>query len=112
MKILFGIAILSILVLAGCSQKGFHVSQADYGDEWPLTVSEGYVYSEGTAAYFETPDGTRYALNGIAKGRGGRDIWSIQRDDPKFPEELIRQGARPSKMSTGLLREIADQHPK
>lgn len=34
--------------------------------EWPLTVDHGRVASNGAAVWFEAPDGTLYALNGIA----------------------------------------------
>jgi len=42
-----------------------HVSAAEFGDSWPLTVEEGYVYSVRKAAVFET-EGKTYGLNGTA----------------------------------------------
>lgn len=48
------------------------VSQAEFGDEWPFTVSEGTVRCESDEldAAIVTLDGTDYALNGIAREQG------------------------------------------
>jgi hypothetical protein len=57
---------------------------------WPLTVSSGTVRCEGSAVYFEAPDGTEYAVNGTARGQDPtpplEDIW---RKDPDLPGTRI-----------------------
>ena len=49
------------------------ISKADLGDAWPLTVDSGVLNCYGSggvgSATFKSPDGTEYALNGIAKGK-------------------------------------------
>ena len=65
-----------------------HVSRAELGDEWPLTVEEGTLRCDGAqqagAVFFET-DGRVYPVNGIARGRtDGPEIDEIWADDPDF----------------------------
>lgn len=44
------------------------VSAVDFGDDWPLTVDHGLLRCEGVGAVtFTAPDGTVYAVNGLAK---------------------------------------------
>ena len=49
------------------------VSKAEFraaGERWPLKVDHGHVgCASGLYAFFEAPDGARYALNGPAQGR-------------------------------------------
>lgn len=66
-----------------------HVSRAELGAEWPLTVEEGTLRCDGAkeagAVFFET-DGRVYPVNGIASGRtDGPEIDEIWADDPDFP---------------------------
>lgn len=66
-----------------------HVSRAELGDEWPLTVEEGMLRCDGAqqigAVFFET-DGRVYPVNGIARGRSdGPEIDEIWADDPDIP---------------------------
>ena len=65
-----------------------HVSRAELGAEWPLTVDEGTLRCDGAkeagAVFFET-DGRVYPVNGIARGRtNGPEIDEIWADDPDF----------------------------
>ena len=57
--------------------KGY-VSRATLGADWPLTTNDGVLACEGSGGVGSatiTTDGTKYALNGIAKGRkDGADI--------------------------------------
>ncbi len=62
------------------------VSKAEYGDRWPLTVSEGRLRCESTAWVLFEADGVTYAVNGTARGHAKRKGWSdandIWRDSP------------------------------
>jgi hypothetical protein len=59
------------------------VSRFEYGDAWPLTVESGVLRCEGRAVVFRAPDGTDYAVNGVAMGDPAfEDIESIWADDP------------------------------
>lgn len=65
-----------------------HVSRAELGEEWPLTVEEGTLRCDGAkeagAVFFEA-DGRVYPVNGIARGRtDGPEIDGIWADDPDF----------------------------
>lgn len=66
-----------------------HVSRAELGDEWPLTVEDGTLRCDGAkeagAVYFEA-NGRVYPVNGIARGRtDGPEIDEIWADDPAIP---------------------------
>lgn len=62
-----------------------HLRQADYGESWPFTVSEGILNCEGGMVTFWS-EGWTYAVNGLARGamaqRGWRDVTLIWRDTP------------------------------
>ncbi len=59
------------------------VSDGEYGAAWPLSVPYGVLRCEAYAVTFETSDGTTYAVNGAARGRGPHpDIDPIWLDDP------------------------------
>jgi hypothetical protein len=75
---------------------------AELGDSWPFTVSEGVVSCVGRGgigfAIFTAPDGTRYALNGLAKAPdimtryNLHQIDAIWRRNPEVPELRINIG--------------------
>jgi hypothetical protein len=54
---------------SGSDEPEGHVSAADFGKRWPLTVDEGVLACDGSngtgAVTFET-DGKTYGLNGLA----------------------------------------------
>jgi len=90
-----------LLLAAGCGgEKGTPVSQEQFGDQWPLTVTSGRLscvwFSERRQVVtFIAPDGTEYALNGIARSSGYfSPIDSIHKPDPTNP---------PAKKSIGVL---------
>lgn len=64
-----------------------YVSKAEFGAEWPLTVSEGILRCEGAGAVtFEAQD-TVYAVNGLAGGLdAGIEIEPIWADDPELAD--------------------------
>jgi hypothetical protein len=75
--------------VVGCTDddeggSGETVRAEDFGDSWPLTVSEGRLACErGMAVVFTDPSGNRYAVNGMAMTWDlGADIDPIWRDNP------------------------------
>jgi hypothetical protein len=93
MKVL---SVSKLLVLAGslvacaCSgtvdpQSEQRISRAQFGDDWPFTVTEGLLRCDrGTFVVF-VANGKTYAINGSAKGAANRegyvDFESIWRPD-------------------------------
>lgn len=55
---------------------------ASEGWEWPLTVDNATVFCGGNGRLVLNSEGTNYALNGLAKGDGLRDLNPIWKDDP------------------------------
>lgn len=61
------------------------MTQAELGDEWPLTVDEGIVRCEGAGEVYFEAEGTTYAVNGTAQGASGApEIDPIWADDPEI----------------------------
>lgn len=59
------------------------ITRADFGADWPLTVDEGVLTCEGAGAVYFTGEGTRYAVNGLARTqKDAPDIDPIWADDP------------------------------
>jgi hypothetical protein len=73
-----------VIGVSGCGtggEPGEEVSRDEMGNDWPLTVESGTLRCAGEsglgAATIEV-DGSRYALNGIAKAQNaGQDIQPI-----------------------------------
>ena len=73
---------VAIVVVAGCSGgavpgRSTAVAEADWTDgPWPLVVSSGQLSCEGTStrpmAWFQSPDGQIWPLNGTAMGEAQR----------------------------------------
>ena len=58
------------------------VSQAEYGDAWPLIVEDGTIICDGASILLRTNRGL-FAVNGTARGRGKwHDIRDITKPDP------------------------------
>jgi hypothetical protein len=56
------------------------VTQQEFGDQWPFTVSEGTLACYQNAVTFKTTTGLIYGLNGTAKSRqypGPEVIWRV-----------------------------------
>lgn len=77
------------------------VRQADYGEAWPFTVTDGVlscIADAGRVAVLFESGGVRYALNGTAQGKttmaklGLSDIRAIWRDDPSSPGAKVGMG--------------------
>lgn len=62
---------------------GAPVSQAEFGDAWPLTIDRGTLRCEPPGAVvFQASDGSDYGVNGIALSQGYPEIDPIWADDP------------------------------
>jgi len=62
--------------------RGRAVSEKEFGEKWPFTVSQGYVNClSGKSAVF-AHNGTTYQLNGAARNQGYKKIDPIWRNDP------------------------------
>ena len=71
------------------SEWGVLVTADEYGDKWPLTVSEARVnLLRGSVAILRA-GGRTYALNGTAQSRGYQRIDPIWRDNPAIPGTKI-----------------------
>lgn len=57
-----------------------HVTRAQFGTAWPLTVDAGDLRCEGGAIVFRSPDGRDYGVNGLASTYA--DIGPIWAVDP------------------------------
>lgn len=66
-----------------------HVEEADFGDEWPLTVPEGDLRCVDGSSVIFLRGGLIYAVNGLARGSADENGWrlidEIWRDDPSLP---------------------------
>lgn len=49
------------------STKQVHITKADFGDNWPLTVGEATIINDDDSIYLEI-NGVSYATNGQARG--------------------------------------------
>lgn len=88
------IVLVTALLIMSCGQdSGVTITQKEYGDKWPFTVSEGKLECRGSDQVVFTANGTTYAVNGTAqvtkKYRHIREIW---RDDPSLPGAKIDIG--------------------
>lgn len=94
------VAVLSIA--ASCSgappgaASGQVVSQAEFGDDWPLTVESGVVSCVPPGAVVFTAGGITYSLNGLAvsmsQNRGWfsvDQIWSTSEDPYGGPKKSL-----------------------
>ncbi len=69
------------------------VSESDYGDRWPLTVSSGTLQRRNlngglSDITFKAPDGTMYGLNGTALSHGHRDIRAITKIEKVYDADV------------------------
>ncbi len=81
---IFAVAYLySIVAIAGVAT----ITDADYGEDWPFTVSEGLLKCSQNEVTFVS-GGVAYAVNGSAKAAGFADIEPIWKYDIKMLEEL------------------------
>ena len=56
------------MVACGKQHQGQLITKEEFGNKWPFSVEKGYVYkTEADHLIFETEDGTKYAVNGMAR---------------------------------------------
>lgn len=65
------------------------------GLRWPLTIDHGHVIADRGSIYFRAPDGTTYALNGLAR-QHHQPVDLIHLEDPAIRQALIDAGADPA----------------
>ena len=79
---------ITVAVLTSCGSKGKYLNEADYGESWPLEVSDCYVRCEGDYAIVINVDGEDYAVNEAAlKMEKFKPIKPIVKDNPNYPGE-------------------------
>jgi hypothetical protein len=61
---------------------GMLVTAEEWGESWAFKVDKGYIYNINQAAIFETDNGRKYQLNGVATTRGYALIDPIWLDHP------------------------------
>ena len=66
------------------------ISAQDFSDPWPFTVSSGRLACTMGSAVTFTANGTQYAVNGVASGRGYPDIEPIWKFNWKMYEEIAK----------------------
>jgi hypothetical protein len=67
-----------------------HVTEKEYGEKWPFTVTEGQLGCiGGSRAVIFIANGKTYAVNGMAINQAGRMGWSkldeIWKKNPQIP---------------------------
>jgi len=88
--------------ITACAESGRQVTTQELGDRWPLTVDSGHVDCESGALVFRH-DGTIYALNMTALGKGYPGI------DPIWKNEARALNHRPLKVNLTPLIDLARQ---
>jgi uncharacterized membrane protein len=79
---LYGVAWLSRRERVG-ARKSIRVSRSQFGEEWPFTVEEGILRGRGWGSVTFKARGEEFAVNGVAKGQGFKDIEVIWANDPE-----------------------------
>ena len=93
----------------------YEVKKSDFGDKWPFTVDSGKAYNYGDKSgcdvlIFEH-DGIEYALNGVALGKGYKDIHPIWRIDPTTLTNE-KYGIKPTNINIQPMMDFARNHVK
>lgn len=101
---------------AALASNSIDVSQSQFGDKWPLIVSNGTLKCTKSSVIFVTDSNKEYAVNGFAKSRGYLDITPIWKDDlsiydiadeirkpDETVEEVVKNLGGPLKVNIGPL---------
>ena len=90
--LVIGIVLITIMVIKifqnsasiGGYEKGSGrvVLASEFGEKWPFTVGQGVVDCVPHKGAIFIWAGQTFALNGVAKGMGYKDLWEIWRNDP------------------------------
>ena len=93
MRILSILMLFILIIVAACyaAEGRRYISQGDYGEAWPLTVSEAILSCERSMVWVET-DEQAYPINGMATSRlrkerpdlSVRDLEEIWRISPMW----------------------------
>jgi hypothetical protein len=91
---LFVISSFSCIAFAG---ETIYVTEKEYGDQWPFTVTEGQLGCiGGSRSIIFIANGKTYAVNGMALNQAGRMGWSkideIWKKNPQIPGAGISIG--------------------
>ena len=93
------ILFLILFSVGACSQAGVEVTEEEYGEEWPFTVSSGVLECRHYLEVVISADGNTYALNGTAMGkRDYKELEEIWAENPEYPgskksvSDVIRRG--------------------
>jgi hypothetical protein len=80
------VATLALPIASAQADGSAHITKAQFGKMWPLTVASGTVHCSAEAVTFQTPgaNGRVYAVNGTAQGRYPKmaRISKIERKNP------------------------------
>jgi hypothetical protein len=114
MKLIPPCLALLAIVLIGCSggTEPIKVTQAEYGERWPFTVSEGIIDCVSRSDVVMKVGEDVYAVNGTARSkvrsRLYKDLAEIWRNQPAglegkvpIPDELMQQGLKVCDTRTG-----------
>ena len=89
-----GSVFLVAFVMVGCGSSGGSesviVREADYGEQWPLTVPQAELFCKGYYSIFVKVGDIRYGVNGTGKNyvmenfpSNNRELEDIWRPDPR-----------------------------
>lgn len=84
-SVLLAVRLGLVGLIAGCGGSGSNsvvVTAVEFGDAWPLTVSDAKLYCNAMGERYLAVDGVTYALNGKALQAG------MQR-----PDAVVKEGA-------------------
>lgn len=91
--------LVAVIVTISCSSdsSGLKITRDEYGESWPLTVSEGYLDCRGlNEIVFTVQNGKTYAVNGSAKSnKEYADIIEIWKVDSSYNDPAIRKDISP-----------------
>jgi len=95
--------LLALSLFSSCAESGRQVTRQELGDRWPLIVDTGRVDCAHGAALVFRHEGTSYALNGTALGKGYPGI------DPIWKDEARALNHRPLNVDLTPLIDLARQ---
>ena len=100
------VLLVALCLISSCAESGRQVTRKELGDRWPLSVDSGHVDCDQGALVFRY-DGTSYALNMIALGKGHQGIEPISKNAAGSP-----RNHNPLKVDLTPLIDLARQRCK
>ena len=94
MKFWWVVTLCVLIIAAGDTAlaRSENVNAQDFGDKWPLTVSEGILECKRPSRVIFRSKGNAYAVNGMAGSAGYANIRPIWRNNPDIPGTKINIG--------------------